>query len=167
MNLFLEILLIVIIVIILIYVSFYFAEILLSPSSEQNLKNQVCLARKATAEGFGNNCFSVELAKTEAERERGLMSRTQLDKNSGMLFIFDKENIYPLWMKNTLIPLDMIWIDGNRKVVFISQEVAPCKGIICPQINPNVNAKYVLEINSGLCKEIGLKLGDELKLSIN
>ena len=94
------------------------------------------------------------------------MYRKELDKNKGMLFIFDKEGIYPFWMKNTLIPLDIIWIDSNDKVVFISQNVQPCKNLICPSIFPTVKAKYVLEVNAGVCQEIGLKVGDELTIDI-
>ena len=94
------------------------------------------------------------------------MYRTELDKDKGMLFIFDKEGIYPFWMKNTLIPLDMIWIDSSNKVVFISQNVQPCKSLICPVIIPSASAKYVLEINAGICEELGLKIGDEVEIKI-
>jgi len=157
MKTFLEILLLIIAIVILIYLSFHFAGILFSPGSQQNPQNQVC---------FGQRCFSVELAKTEAEREKGLMDREELGKNKGMLFIFDKEGVYPFWMKNTLIPLDMIWIGQNQKVVFISQNAQPCKTLICPIINPSAKAKYVLEINAGISGEAGIKLGDEVKINI-
>lgn len=154
---FLEISLVAIASIILIYLSFYFAGIILSPVSQPVAFGQVCI---------NENCFEVEIAKTPAQREKGLMNVKELDKNKGMFFVFEKDGIYPFWMKNTLIPLDMIWIDSNSKVVFISQNVQPCKSLICPNINPLVKAKYVLEINAGLCKEINLRIGDELKLSI-
>ncbi|MGA2418125.1 MAG: DUF192 domain-containing protein [Candidatus Staskawiczbacteria bacterium] len=157
MKIYSEIFLLIIAVVILGYLFFHSANILLSPSTPQSLGNQVC---------FGQNCFSVELAKTEAEKEKGLMYRTQLDKDKGMLFIFNTEGVYPFWMKNTLIPLDMIWIGSNNKVVFIAQNVQPCKTFICPVINPKVKAKYVLEINAGVSEETGIKTGDiaELKL---
>ena len=106
----------------------------------------------------------MELAKTEAEREKGLMNRTSLDSNKGMLFIFDKEDIYSFWMKNTLIPLDMIWINQNNKVVFISKNAQPCKTLICPVITPTVNAKYVLETNAGLSGKFGFKPGDAVDI---
>ena len=133
------------------------ANILFAPSSEQSGQNQVC---------FGRQCFFVELAKTEAEREKGLMYKTYLNKNAGMLFIFNKEGIYPFWMKNTLISLDIIWIDGNNEVVFISHDAQPCKSLICPTINPSAKAKYVLEINAGMAKKTGFKAGDSLELKI-
>jgi len=117
-----------------------------------NQITSVCLKEK---------CFAVELATTPVQQARGLMGREKLDNNKGMLFVFQKEGIYPFWMKDTLIPLDMIWIDSNNKIVFISQNAQPCKSLICPQINPGVNAMYVLEINSGISEELDLQLGDK------
>jgi uncharacterized membrane protein (UPF0127 family) len=157
MRIYFEILFLIFAVVTFGYLFFHSANILLAPATQQSLQNQVC---------FGQQCFSVELAKTEAEREKGLMNRTQLDKNAGMFFIFDKEGVYPFWMKNTLIPLDIIWIGAFNKVVFISQNVQPCKSLICPMINPSARAKYVLEINAGVVKNFGIKTGDEVKLNI-
>ena len=81
-----------------------------------------------------------------------------------MLFVFEKEGIYPFWMKNTLIPLDIIWLDRDGKVVFIKEDAQPCTNHICPKINPNKKAKYVLEVNSGIIKQIGLSVGDKMKI---
>ncbi len=67
---------------------------------------------------FKNYCFKVELAKTPEERSRGLMSIKSLASDKGMLFIFEKEGIFPFWMKNTLIPLDIIWINEEEKSCF-------------------------------------------------
>ena len=115
---------------------------------------------------FGMHCFSVEIADTNAKRERGLMFRASLEKNKGMLFVFEKEGDYPFWMKNTLIPLDIIWINKDNKVVFISDETKPCEEeYSCPSINPDKNAKYVLELNGGSAKKIGLQTGDKIELS--
>ena len=158
MKMFLEILLLITAIIILVYLSFHYAGILFAPVTQQNPQNQVC---------FKSRCFFVELAKTEAERDRGLMNRTELGKNKGMLFIFNKEGIYPFWMKDTLIPLDMIWIDSGNKVVFISQDVQPCRSLICPITSPSASARYVLEVNAGICQEIGLKAQDVVKININ
>jgi len=125
---------------------------------KNNKKDQVC---------FKDNCFKVELAKTDEERMQGLMFRKSLEKNRGMLFIFPGEGIYSFWMKDTLIPLDIIWINQNKEVVFISENTQPCKEDPCPLISPDKKAKYVLEINSGISKEIGLKVGDRLEFNIN
>ena len=66
-------------------------------------------------------------------------------------------------MKNTLIPLDIIWINANNEVVFISENTIPCEKDFCPSIEPVREAKYVLEINGGLVEKIGLKIGDKLE----
>ena len=153
---FLKILLLIIAVIILIFIFFSYTEILLSPSSQRNSLSSVCIRE---------NCFSVEIAKTEAQRQKGLMNRKELDRNKGMLFVFEKEEVHSFWMKNTLIPLDIIWIDSNGKIVFISQNAQPCHSFICPSVVPPNKAKYVLEINAGICQETGIKVGDEIKLN--
>lgn len=152
-----EFLLIIIAIAVLFYLFFYFASVVFSPETKQNNANAVCLKDK---------CFSVELAKNDAERERGLMDRTELDMDSGMFFIFEKEGIYPFWMKNTLIPLDIIWINKDHKIVFISKDVQPCKTFICPSVSPGRSARYVLEINAGLSKKYNFKEGDQANIYI-
>lgn len=149
--------LILIIVIATLLLFFYPAGILTAPVSQYKTLSSVCA---------GENCFQVELATTAAERDRGLMYRKELDKDKGMLFVFDKEGIYPFWMKNTLIPLDMIWMDSAGKAVFMSENVQPCKSLICPSVVPSAKAKYVLEINAGQAQKTGLKTGDSLELKI-
>jgi len=139
------------------YLFFFSANILLAPVSEKELQNQVC---------YKEHCFSVELAKTNEETEKGLMFRNHLDKDKGMLFIFEKQDIYPFWMKNTLIALDIIWIDENKKIVFISQNNQPCLTNNCPSVNPGAKAKYVLEINAGVAEELGIKTGEYLQLPL-
>jgi len=158
MRMIIKTLLLVMAVIAIAYLCFYLARTFCSTPTQQKLDNQVCI---------GDRCLFVELAKTEVEHSKGLMNRTELGKNNGMLFIFDKEGVYPFWMKNTLIPLDIIWIDGSNKIVFIGQDIQPCKNLICSSVNPSVKAKYVLEVNSGLCKENNIKIGDEVKIKID
>ena len=114
---------------------------------------------------FESNCFDVELATTSVERERGLMYRDFLDFDSGMLFVFEREGIYDFWMKNTLIPLDIIWIDSNGVVVFIEENVEPCVDN-CSIFKSDREAKYVLEVNSGVVERIGLEVGNKLELDI-
>ena len=123
---------------------------------DKNKINTVC---------FDRRCFLVELAEDKGEREKGLMFRDSLDPDKGMLFTFEEEGEYPFWMKNTLIPLDIIWINENKEVVFISENTQPCKEKnYCFSVNQNKKAKYVLEINAGLAKEIGLEIGDKMNL---
>ena len=115
---------------------------------------------------FQQNCFTVELALTSEQQAQGLMARTHMDPDKGMLFVFPSESVYPFWMKDTLIPLDMIWMDSNGTVVFIGKDEQPCGPLECPSINPGVQAKYVLEVSAGTADRIGLKEGDKLTIFI-
>ena len=115
---------------------------------------------------FKNYCFDVELPQTVEERTQGLMLREHLDLDKGILFTYKEEGKHPFWMKNTLIPLDIIWINKDKEVIFIGQNIQPCKAEPCPVINPNVGAKYVLELNARTVEEIELTIGDELDFDI-
>lgn len=102
--------------------------------------NQVCI---------WTHCFDVEVADNDLLRQQWLMYRQNLPSQSGMLFVFDKEQKYPFWMKNTLIPLDMLWINSGGYIVDI-QTAIPCTSDPCPTYDPKSDALYVLEINAGL-----------------
>jgi uncharacterized membrane protein (UPF0127 family) len=91
------------------------------------------------------------------------MNREYLAQDSGMLFIFKKEGIYNFWMKNTLIPLDIIWINENNKIIFIKENAEPCKVEQCETFGSDEKAKYILEINGGLTEKMGLRVGDEVE----
>ncbi len=105
-------------------------------------------------------CFDVEIADSLSERKQGLMYREHLEENKGMLFIFDEQKIHPFWMKNTLIPLDIIWIDEQMEIVSIFPNAQPCKTEQCDSIRPLKKAKYVLEINGGMAAEKGIDVHD-------
>ncbi len=111
---------------------------------------------------FKDNCFTVELAVTAQERTRGLTFREKLDSDKGMLFIFGNEGEYSFWMENTLIYLDIIWINKDKEVVFISKNAQPCKSDPCLTINPDKKAQYILELNGGITDKIGLGVGDKI-----
>ena len=81
--------------------------------------------------------------------------------------MFETEGNYPFWMKNTLIPLDIIWINARNEIVFIAENAQPCKEDLCPNIDPEANAKYVLEINGGLSNNFGFKVNDKINLKID
>jgi len=125
-----------------------------------NLNSIIEIAREKSV-CFQENCFFVEIANTPEQRTQGLMNRENLAENRGMLFIFDQSGIYSFWMKNTLIPLDIIWLNENKEVVFIEKNAQPCRET-CPSINPHQKARYVLEINGGLSDKINLKTGDKI-----
>jgi uncharacterized membrane protein (UPF0127 family) len=106
-----------------------------------------------------NQCFKVEVAAADEARRRGLQGRTSLDDQQGMLFVFDSNFPYRFWMKDTLISLDMIWLDENLKVVYVEKNVPPCREETCPSYGPTVNARYVLEINAGMSDQLAVEDG--------
>jgi uncharacterized membrane protein (UPF0127 family) len=109
---------------------------------------------------IGEQKFEVEIANTNESRQKGLMFRENLEKNKGMLFIFDYEEKHSFWMKNTLIPLDIIWISKEKKVVDI-QTMQPCIKNPCKSYHPNKNSQYALEVGAGVFHG---KLGDNVKI---
>jgi len=110
-------------------------------------------------DGFQVEC---EVANTEETRAQGLMYRESLAPGKGMLFLFVQSGFYPFWMKNTLIPLDMVWIDEAKKIVSVSDNVPPCAADPCPNYPPKGNALYVLEIAGGEAARHHLKSGDPI-----
>jgi uncharacterized protein len=108
----------------------------------------------------GIHAFSVEVMRTEPERERGLMFRRFLAKDRGMLFEFKAEQVVTMWMKNTYLPLDMIFISRTGKVVAVAENAAPLSEKI---ISSEVPAYAVLEVNAGTVARIGLRIGDSVR----
>ena len=90
------------------------------------------------------------------------MFRDRLPENVGMIFLFPKADDYPFWMKNTLIPLDMIWIDEAHRIVHVAHDVPPCKADPCPDYPPNAKASSVLELAAGVAARHHLNTGDLL-----
>lgn len=112
---------------------------------------------------IGEESLMVEMADTPAKRQQGLMFRETLPINLGMLFVFETESVQKIWMKNTLIPLKIIWISSNKEVVDI-QNAEPCKADPCPVYKGNSPAKMVLEVNQGVFE--GLKIGEDVKINV-
>jgi len=106
---------------------------------------------------------SVEIAADDELRAQGLMYRDHIDPGKGMLFVFPRDDVFSFWMKNTRIPLDMIWVDANKRIVGIRENVPPCKVADCPSYGPGVVARYVLEVGGGEAAKHGLKVGDLLQ----
>lgn len=110
--------------------------------------------------------YSVELAKDDAERARGLMFRDSMDEGHGMLFIHDELAPQAYWMKNTKIPLDILYFDNDRKLVSQQRDVPPCSlGDACPPYPSTAPARYVLELNAGQAEKLKLKDGAVLTFS--
>ncbi|MBI3325715.1 MAG: DUF192 domain-containing protein [Nitrospinae bacterium] len=105
-----------------------------------------------------------ERAASPETRTRGLMDRSSLPANQGMLFIFDSPQPLSFWMFNTLIPLDIIFADERRRIVTIHASVPPClPPRRCPTYPSHSPAQFVLEINGGLALKAGIAVGDELR----
>ena len=108
--------------------------------------------------------IQVEFAKTAQELETGLMNRESLEKNSGMFFIFPDEKSRSFWMKDTLIPLDMIFISSNGRVnEMTTQEPCPKTGT-CQVYESKLPARYVLEINGGQAEKWNMANGDIVEI---
>ena len=106
---------------------------------------------------INDNKINIEIADNELEKSRGLMFRESLCENCGMLFVYDENGERNFWMKNTLIPLKIIFIDENFIVTDV-ENAEPCKTEICD--NYNGYGKYVLEVNS----EIEVMVGNKVKI---
>jgi uncharacterized membrane protein (UPF0127 family) len=110
--------------------------------------------------------ISIEIARTDTERAKGLSNRDYLAADSGMLFVFPKSDIYPFWMKDTKIPLDIVWINASTslstgKIVDIVT-LTPQTSDSIPEYSPKEKANYVLELNANS----GFKIGDEVDIKI-
>ncbi len=106
-----------------------------------------------------------EIADDDRERTIGLMNRTSLAPRAGMLFVWDDEKQRSFWMKNTLIPLDMIFIAANGTIVDITT-MQPCKSLFCESYKSKEPAKYVLEVNAGFAEEHDVKIGDFVDIKL-
>ena len=116
----------------------------------------------------------LEVADTDAKRQRGLMFRPGLEPTNGMLFVFDEPGVHPFWMQNCLFPIDIIWLDEAGRIADIAASVPPCKlpacdppcdSDACPTYPHDGRAKYVIEVVAGFAEAHGLKAGDLVRLN--
>jgi len=106
--------------------------------------------------------ITAELALTGSERQRGLMFRDRLDEDQGMLFIFESEEMNSFWMLNMKFPIDILWLDSNKRVVHIEAGVPPCPREPCPSYPTPSPALYVLELKSGIAMAHKVALRDRI-----
>ena len=107
----------------------------------------------------GVHAFTVEIADTEPEREKGLMFRKELPEGRGMLFDFHREQEVGFWMQNTYIPLDMIFIRGDGRILRIAENTEPLSTRIIPSNGP---VRAVLEVIAGTAEKFGIAPGDRV-----
>ena len=108
--------------------------------------------------------ISVEIADTEALRIVGLMYRKQLQDDQGMLFVHRDQAIRRVWMKNTLIPLDILFLSSDGKILSMLRAVEPCRQDPCPIFDSSYQAQYMLEVNAGFIDIHKIKTGQKLLL---
>jgi len=110
---------------------------------------------------IGNTFLRVEIADDDAERMQGLSGRKNLGGNSGLLFVFEREGHYGFWMKDMNFPIDIAWIDVNKKIILIEKDVSPKT---YPQVfGTSTLAKYVLETNAGFFELHQIYIGDTVQ----
>ncbi|MBI4019790.1 MAG: DUF192 domain-containing protein [Candidatus Aenigmarchaeota archaeon] len=146
-------------------------------STRQTLQDSVTFVSATDGEERNNTVF-VEIADEPEERRRGLMNRTSLGENSGMLFVFEGESVLYFWMKDTRIPLDMIFISGSRsgdniagghsgEIASIKRNAQPCGGDPCETYGSIFPAKYVVEVNAGWADAHNVREGGTVVINYN
>lgn len=106
--------------------------------------------------------LEVEVADDEKERDQGLMNREKLEEGKGMWFIFPDEAPRQFWMKNTLIPLDILFFNSNKKIVHIVENMEPCRTPQCITYFSEDSAMYALEVRGGFVKAYRVRIGDKV-----
>ena len=138
------------------------AALLSGCASNSNVTDEIGITQVTLPSGARINA---ETMRDEIELLKGMMFRENMASNRGMLFVHPDENIYHYWMYQTKIPLDIIWMDRDRRIVEMSLDTPPCKSASakeCPNYGGNYKSKYVLEVGAGIAAKNGLKVGDTL-----
>lgn len=120
-----------------------------------------CLATDFKKACLKNICIEAEIADSAGERQQGLMFRGHLAENQGMLFILDEEIVPSFWMRNMQFPLDVLWIDKEKKIVGITENARPCVNN-CVNLTIDKKVKFVLELNSGFVKKNQIEVGESI-----
>ena len=137
------------------FMCFYAQLFSSSVSHADTISPQVC---------HQDNCVALEVVSKPEDMERGLMYRTSLGQDKGMLFVFSSDGKQSFWMKNMHFNLDMLWISSDDHIVYIGQNIPACTADPCAVYTPDKEARYVLEINSGYTASHHWAVGDELIL---
>ncbi|MBS3822266.1 MAG: DUF192 domain-containing protein [Wenzhouxiangellaceae bacterium] len=122
-----------------------------------------CRAGESWVE-VGGQRYYVEIADEPEEKARGLMFRDELGQNEGMFFIWNRPAPRAFWMLNTRIPLDIVYIGPELKIVGWSLDTPPCRTRSCPNYPSGAPAQYVLEVNAGEMERLGVAIGDRVRV---
>ena len=131
-----------------------------SPAVAEEQAAQAQLERLEIVTATGAHAFEVEVARTAAERARGLMFRRSLPQDRGMLFLFESERPTAMWMKDTYVSLDMVFVSRNGRVTSIARGAVPMSEAIIPSGGP---VYAVIELAAGAADAIGLSVGDRVR----
>lgn len=110
--------------------------------------------------------LQVEVMVKPEDRAMGLMFRPSLPEDRGMLFVFDEPGFHSIWMKNCRFPIDILWLDEERRIVHIAESVPPCRRDPCPSYAPLRKAAYVVELNAGQARREKAALGSILQFTL-
>jgi len=113
----------------------------------------------------GGHEIQAEVEINPVDMQKGMMFRDSLERGHGMLFIHDKPGLYTYWMYQVKIPLDMLWMNADHRIVEISADTPPCKtrASQCPNYGGHYQAQYVLELGGGEAKRLGLQVGQMIE----
>lgn len=148
---------------VLIFIAIYFLYIKKSTNEPRWVKEgEVTFLSRDTHKQLAK--IEVEVAADPTERSQGLMYRSEMDENKGMLFIFDQENMQSFWMKNTILPLDIIFISSKGEINTIHSNTVPYSEKSLPSKS---KSQFVVEVNAGFCQRNGIKEGDLIEYKLD
>ncbi len=110
--------------------------------------------------------LQIEVMVKDEDRAMGVMFRPSLPMDRGLLFVFDSPDFHGFWMKNCRFPIDMVWLDQDKRVVHVAEAVPPCKADPCPVYEPLRRASYVVEMNAGQARREKAVLGATLSFAL-
>lgn len=109
--------------------------------------------------------INVDIAEDQNQRRKGLMNRTELAENQGMLFVYLDSELRAVWMKNTFLSLDVLFISSDREILSMHENLTPCVNDPCEIYPSSAPAKYTLEVNTGFIKKHNIKIGQYIEIS--
>jgi len=110
--------------------------------------------------------LQAEVMVKDEDRAMGLMFRASLPLDRGMIFVFETADFHGIWMKNCRFPIDILWLDEEKRIVHVAESVPPCQADPCPVYNPMRRASYVIELNAGQARREKAVLGAEVRFTL-
>ncbi len=111
-----------------------------------------------------STCINAEVVDEPKEMQKGLMGRTMLPDDRGMLFVFPDSDMHGIWMKNMAIPIDILWLDEDKAIIHIVQDARPCIEDPCTAYYPQEPARYVIEVQSGFADRKDVEIGQKVSM---